>query len=68
MNVNYGDQQLDKQDKQSYDFAQQSYKAKDKRENVGSYEYEDKSDPFTSFVHIDAVLRIQPDGTLISSV
>ena len=26
------------------------------------------SDPFTSFVNIDAVLRLQPDGTVISSV
>ena len=25
-------------------------------------------DPLTSFVHVDAILRLQPDGTLISSV
>ena len=32
------------------------------------FEGKSTSDPFTSFVHIDAVLRLQPDGTLISSV
>ena len=26
------------------------------------------TDPFTTFVHVDSVLRLQPDGTLISSV
>ena len=26
------------------------------------------TDPFTTFVHADSVLRLQPDGTLISSV
>ena len=28
----------------------------------------DNSDPFTSFVALDAVLRVQPDGTVVSSV
>jgi hypothetical protein len=32
------------------------------------YEARDNSDPFTSFVHIDAVLRLTPSGELISSV
>lgn len=32
------------------------------------FEGKSTSDPFTSFVHIDAVLRLQQDGTLISSV
>ena len=32
------------------------------------FEGKTTSDPFTSFVHIDAVLRLQQDGTLISSV
>ena len=32
------------------------------------FEGKGTSDPFTSFVHIDAVLRLQQDGTLISSV
>jgi hypothetical protein len=31
-------------------------------------ELRDNSDPFTSFVHIDAVLRLTPSGELISSV
>ena len=32
------------------------------------YEKRENSDPFTSFVHIDAVLRLTPSGELISSV
>jgi hypothetical protein len=32
------------------------------------YEKRQSSDPFTSFVHIDAVLRLTPSGELISSV
>ena len=32
------------------------------------YEPRQSSDPFTSFVHIDAVLRLTPSGELISSV
>ena len=32
------------------------------------YENKTTSDPFTSFVHQDAILRVQPDGTVISSV
>ena len=32
------------------------------------YQAMDSSDPFTSFVHIDAVLRLTPSGELISSV
>jgi hypothetical protein len=32
------------------------------------YEKWETSDVFTSFVHIDSVLRLQADGTLISSV
>ena len=32
------------------------------------YQPMDGSDPFTSFVHIDAVLRLTPSGELISSV
>ena len=32
------------------------------------FEGRDNNDPFTSFVHIDAVLRLQEDGTVISSV
>ena len=32
------------------------------------FEMKDNSDPFTSFVHIDAVLRLQEDGTVVSSV
>ena len=32
------------------------------------YQKRETSDPFTSFVHIDSVLRLQSDGTLISSV
>jgi hypothetical protein len=35
---------------------------------TGFYEKRDNSDPFTSFVHIDAVLRLQEDGTVVSSV
>jgi hypothetical protein len=36
--------------------------------NATFYEARDNSDPFTSFVHIDAVLRLTPSGELISSV
>ena len=32
------------------------------------FEMKDNSDPFTSFVNIDAVLRLQEDGTVVSSV
>jgi hypothetical protein len=32
------------------------------------YQKRETSDPFTSFVHINSVLRLQSDGTLISSV
>jgi hypothetical protein len=32
------------------------------------YEMKNNNDPFTSFVHIDAVLRLQEDGTVVSSV
>jgi hypothetical protein len=39
------------------------------RTEVGTfYEQRQSSDPFTSFVHIDAVLRLTPSGELISSV
>jgi hypothetical protein len=31
------------------------------------YEFINKSDVLTSYVHTDQVLRLQPDGTLISS-
>ena len=37
-------------------------------ENGDFYEKRENSDPFTSFVHIDAVLRLTPSGELISSV
>lgn len=36
--------------------------------NVQYFENMDTQDVFTSFIHIDSVLRMQPDGTLISSV
>jgi hypothetical protein len=36
--------------------------------NGDFYEKRENSDPFTSFVHIDAVLRLTPSGELISSV
>ena len=32
------------------------------------FQHRDGNDPFTSFVHIDAVLRLQQDGTVVSSV
>jgi hypothetical protein len=32
------------------------------------FQHRDGNDPFTSFVHIDAVLRLQEDGTVVSSV
>ena len=32
------------------------------------YDAKVDTDPFTTFVHVDSVLRLQPDGTLISSV
>ena len=32
------------------------------------YESISNKDVLTSFIHVDAVLRVQPDGTLISSV
>ena len=32
------------------------------------YAPKNETDPFTTFVHVDSVLRLQPDGTLISSV
>ena len=32
------------------------------------FEYREDGDPFTSFVHFDAVLRIEPDGNIISSM
>jgi hypothetical protein len=40
MNVQYGNQSLDTDDKLAYDFSQQSYKKEGKRTNVGEYEYD----------------------------
>ena len=39
-----------------------------KTEDEQYFENMDTQDVFTSFIHIDSVLRMQPDGTLISSV
>jgi hypothetical protein len=44
---------------------------KDQTASTGDEQYFENmhtQDVFTSFIHIDSVLRMQPDGTLISSV
>ena len=40
MNQQFGNEQLQDNDKLAYDFSQQSYKTPDKRTNVGDYEYD----------------------------
>ena len=40
MNVQYGNQELEGNDKLAYDFSQQSYKKTNERTNVGDYEYD----------------------------
>ena len=40
MNVQYGNEELQGNDKLAYDFSQQSYKKTNERTNVGDYEYD----------------------------
>ena len=40
MNVQFGNQELEGQDKLAYNFSQQSYKKANERTNVGDYEYD----------------------------
>ena len=40
MNTQYGNEQLQDNDKLAYDFSQQSYKKPGNRTNVGDYEYD----------------------------
>ena len=52
MNTQYGNEQLQDNDKLAYDFSQQSYKKPDNRTNVGEYEYDPSlSNAYTAVWH-----------------
>ena len=40
MNIQFGNQELEGQDKLAYNFSQQSYKKANERTNIGDYEYD----------------------------
>ena len=50
MNIQFGNQELEGNDKLAYNFSQQSYKKANERTNVGDYEY-DSSCPMWTLLY-----------------